>query len=174
MNPVPPIASTISSNIADLFTKPLSVQRFASIISDILPPTPTTSVAMATVDSLATVDPTPTNVACPTVVDTAVTTSNSVPALHPNSTSVPTPIVLDTGASFTVTPFASDFILVSQALYGLIPTFTSVTSVASNSKATPIDPHTLITGEDTATDLSSPDSDSVEFELASTIDSFDI
>jgi len=75
---------------------------------------------------------------------------------------------------------------IAQAPYGLIRSAsdTSVasdsnfdTSVASDSKAyskvvsTPVDPYTLITGEDTATvDLSFPDSDTVDtVEFASTL-----
>jgi len=142
MNLLPVFASTSSSNIADLFTKSLPVStthhQFSQlVIGDILPPPPPrTSVVTATDDT----------------APTAVSTSNSIPTLHPNSTSVPTPLVLDTGVSFPIIPFPSDFISASQASSGLIRTSSTVVS-------TPVDPYTLITGEDTATatDLSSPD-----------------
>jgi len=108
----------------------------------------------APVDSLATVAPTTTVDPLATVVasvTTAVPDSDSVPLLHPN----PLPIVLDTGASYSLTPFASDFLPVAQAPYGLIRSPISVVSKAFAS--TPVDPYTLITGEDVSVDLSSPD-----------------
>jgi len=147
MNLLPSIASS-SSNIADLFTKPISHHRHRldTLIGD-APTTftpPSTSVAStlvaSTVDSLA------------TVVASGPTASASVP------------VALDTGASLAPAPFASDFALeIAQASYGLIRSAFD-TSVASNSKvysefaSTPVDPNTLITGEDAvAFDLSSPD-----------------
>jgi len=174
MNLLPSIAS-----IADLFTRPLptiSHHRHAQIVvgDDPIAPSPLSASAhfTATVD-LATVAP-PTLVA--TTVDslTAVVdpASTSVPSLHPNL------VPYDTGASISRT---SAFALeISQAPCGLIRSAfdTSVTSdsVASNSKAyskvasTPVDPHTLITGEDPTFDLSFPDSDSVDaVEFASTL-----
>ena len=165
MNPLPSIAFA-SSNIADCFTKPLSLSRHHRsllAIGDNPITTSTTSVnttpsvaATATVDSLATAVGHP----------TTASTSDSVPTLHPNLDPASTlQIVLDTGASFLLTPFKSDFL--SGAPFGLIRSASN--SVASDSKvyskATTLsnDPHTLITGEDTATatDLSSTDSDSV-------------
>jgi len=86
------------------------------------------------------------------------------PTLHPALDLAPTlPIVLDTGASYSRTPSALDFALeVTQAPYGFIRSAFD-TSVASSSKvaSTPIDPYTLITGEDTV-DLLSTDTDSVD------------
>ena len=151
MNLLPSLAS-YPSNIADLFTKPFSLTRHrfttTSLIGDLHSPNPTTSVT-STGDS-ATVVATVTVVAPPT--------SESVPAAPS------LPIVLDTGASFAR---PSDFSLeVTQASYGL---FRSPISVVTKALAsTPVDPYTLITGEDTvdSVDLSSTDptlaSDSVE------------
>jgi len=143
MNLLPAFAPTSNSNISDLFTKPLSLSRHrfttTTLIGDLHSPAPSTSVA-STVDSVTTAS---------AVVDsfpTATTASASVPTILP--------IVLDTGA--TRTPFPSDF-CVAQASYGL---FRSPISVVSKALAsTPVDPHTLITGEDVSVDfdLSSPD-----------------
>ena len=157
--------SIASSNIADLFTRPLPINshhRYTQLIigdDPIAPTTSTTSVATATVDPSATVAPTPT--VDSVTVATTVVASVSAPTTpiasdsvlsHPNLV----PIVLDTGASFSLTPFASDFLL-SRVPYGL---FRSPTSVISKALAsTPVDPYTLITGED-AIDLSCPDIDS--------------
>jgi len=88
------------------------------------------------------------------------------------------PIALDTGASISRT---SDFTLdITQASYGLIRSPISDVSKALASKAlasTPVDPYTLITGED-AIDLSSSDlalnSNSVETAASFTKVSFDI
>jgi len=163
---LPLIASNI---VAGLFTKPLPApthHRYSrlAIGDSTLPPTPTTSVATATVNSSATVGPDASTVA--TVASTVVASvSDSVPLLHPN----PLPIVLDTGASYSLTPFASDFLPVAQAPYGLFRSAASlvsdsqVNSVVFNSSfkatSTPVDPYTLITGEDVSVDLdlSSPD-----------------
>jgi len=143
MNLLPSLAS-YPSNIADLFTKPFSLTRHrfttTSLIGDLHSPNPTTSVT-STGDS-ATVVATVTVVAPPT--------SESVPAAPS------LPIVLDTGASFAR---PSDFSLeVTQASYGL---FRSPISVVTKALAsTPVDPYTLITGEDVSVDLvdlSSPD-----------------
>jgi len=180
MNLLPSLAS-YPSNIADLFTRPLptiSHHRYTHlVIGDATTINPSTSVA-STVNSVP---------VAPTVVDSALTVvasasvptpvSDSVPTLHPNSALAPTlPIVLDTGASYSRAPSASDFLPVAHAAYGL---FRSPLSVVSNSDSkayskvvsTPVDPYTLITGEDTATvDLSFPDSDLVDtVELASTL-----
>jgi len=152
------LPSIASSNIADLFTKPLSLSRHrfttTTLIGDLHSPTPTTSVVKATV--------------VPTVDSLTV-------AVDPTSASVPTtlPIVLDTGASFTSSPSKSDFLPVTQAPYGLFRSAASlvsdpkVTSVVSSFEATSVDPYTLITGEDVSVsvdsdpvDLSSPDLDS--------------
>jgi len=150
------LPSTVS--IADLFSKPLPTithQRIVSLIG-----------AGPTVDPLASADPTATVVAPTLVASTATvdslaavvrSASDLVPLPHPN----PLPIVLDTGASFSRTPFASDF-CVGQAPYGLLRSSTSVVSKALTSN--PVDPYTLITGEDVSVsvdsdpfDLSSPD-----------------
>jgi len=93
---LPSIASPITSNIADLFTKPIPVpahqrHRFDSLIGDLHYSPPTTSVARPTV-----------------AVVGSPTASDSVPSLHPNLT---LPIVFDTGASYSRTPFPSDFTL---------------------------------------------------------------
>jgi len=145
-----PASSTLNSNpnIADLFTKPLPRHQFDTLIGDTTTITPATSVAPTLVAS----------------VPTATPVSDSVPSL---------PIVLDTGASFSRTPFASAFLPVAQAPYGLFRSAASLvsdsdsklTSVASKVASTPVDPYTLITGEGIATasdiafasDLSSPD-----------------
>jgi len=160
MNLLPSIASCSShiTNIADLFTKPISRHRFDTLIGD----APTIAASTTSVVS------TP-SVATATVV--AAATSDSFPTLHPNLDLAPTlPFVLDTGASIAHPDFA---LAVSQAPYGLIrsafdssvisdskfnsviPTFKASSEFAS----TPFDPYTLITGEDTAIDLSFPDSD---------------
>ena len=172
MNLLPSLAS-YPSNIADLFTKPLSRHRFptTTLIGDLHSPTPTTSVVStlvafpATVDSLATVASPSTGVA---------PVSDSDQTLHPNLV----PIAFDTGASI---PRTSDFAFeTAKASYGLLrsaATFvldSTVDLVVPNSglkvASTPIDPYTLLTGEDTAIDLSFPDSDSVDtVEFASTL-----
>jgi len=167
---LPSIAS-YSSNIADYFTKPLSRHQFDTLIGDAPAAFTPLSTSVASTVDLATVVATATVVAPPT--------SDSVP--HP------APYFVDTGASLPVAPSCPDFALeIAQAPYGLIRSAfdTSVASdsildisVASDSKAyskvasTPVDPYTLITGEDTATvDLSFPDSDSVDtVEFASTL-----
>jgi len=163
---LPSIASC-PSNIADLLSKPLSRHRFDTLIGDtttiisligagpadhpLASATPTTSVASTLVA--------PTLVASPTVSDSVLT----APAL---------PIVLDTGTSLAR---PSDFSLeIAQASYGLIRSPISIVSKALAS--TPVDPYTLITGED-AIDLSSLDlstSDSVETVSSFTKVTFDI
>jgi len=166
-HPMNLLPSTVS--IVDLLSKPLPTithQRIVSLIgagptdNPLASATPsTTSVATATV------------VAAPTVVAPALTTA---------TTSASVPIVPDTGAPFARAPFASDFLPVAQASYGLLrsaaslvldPTVNSVVSTSGFKVAsTPTDPYTLITGEDTAIDLSFPDSDSVDtVEFASTL-----
>jgi len=164
--PAPALTSINASTLADYFTKPLSRHRFDSLIGDIQSPIPSaTSVATTTVVASTTVD------------DTAATTSDLVPTLHPNLDPASTlPFVLDTGASFSLTPFKSDFL--SGDPFGLIRSATSVTSntkVASKVYSTPVDPYTLITGEDVSVDsvdLSSMDStdtdlvDTLEFATA--------
>jgi len=159
---LPSIASPIASNVADLFTKPISRHRFDALIGDIFHTTVDPTSAAST-----------TLVARPIVaVVTSPTTSDSVPTTTPVGPIIsPTlPIVLDTGASLTTSPFKSDFLPVTQAPYGLIRSAFD-TSVASDSKAysgfasTPVDPYTLITGEDVSVDsdpfdLSSPDTTS--------------
>jgi len=149
---LPSIASPINSNIADLLSKPLSRHRFDTLIGDLHSPTPSPSVAVDSVTVATTVV-----ASAPTVVDSTAPVSDSVPILHPNSV----PIILDTGASYSRAPSALDFLPVAHAAYGLFRSPISVVSKALASKAlasTPVDPYTLITGEDTATiDLSSPD-----------------
>ena len=166
---LPSIASY--SSIADLFTKPLSLSRHrfttTTLIGDLHSPTPSTSVA-STVDSVTVV--TTVVASAPTVVASSSATTAPTTA----SALVPTilPFVLDTGAFLSRTPFPTDF-CVAQASYGLFRSPISVVSKALTSKAlasTPVDPYTLITGEDipaTTVDLSSSDpfaltSDSVE------------
>jgi len=173
---LPSIASSCSSNIADLFTKPISRHRFDTLIGD----------APAIVASTTSVISTP-SVATATVVasaPTATTVSDSVPSLHPNLT-LP---ILDTGDSVSTSPSRSDFTLeVSQASYGLIrsafDTSVASDSVASDTKAyskvdsIPVDPFTLITGEDVSVDpvdLSSPDTTTIDSDSESTKVSFDI
>jgi len=152
------LPSLASSNIADHLSKPLPTithQRIVSLIG-----------AGPTKHPLASATPTTTSVAAPTAVASATPISDSVPTLHPNLALTPTlPIVLDTGASFSRTPFASDFLPVAQAPFGLIRSAASVAYRSGSkgfskgfSKATlSNDPYTLITGEDTIVDLSSPD-----------------
>jgi len=167
MNLLPSIAS---SNISDLHTKPLPPtihHRFVSLIG-----------AAPTVDTLASAT-TPATTAAPTVtVVSIVPTSDSVPILHPN----PVPYFVDTGASLPVAPSSSELLPVSQAPFRLIRSATSVaysTKISkASSKATTLsnNPYTLITGEDTTTDLSSPDTvdfDSDLVEFASSIESFE-
>jgi len=156
---LPSIAS-YSSNIADLFTKPLSLSRHrfttTTLIGDLHSPSPSTSVAStvdtATVNFSATVAPAPASTVVPFISD-----------------SVPTAllIVLDTGASLAR---PSDFSLeVTQASYGL---FRSPISVVSKALAsTPVDPYALITGED-AIDLSSSDLSALNSDLVETASSF--
>jgi len=140
------LPSIASSNIADLFTKPLSSHRYTQlVIGDDPTIASTTSVA------------TPTLVASTTTVDLLAAVVD--PASDPVTTTttsdlVPTtlPIVLDTGASFSRTPFASDFLPVAQAPYGLFRSASA--SVASSFKvSSPVDLYTLITGEDVSVDL---------------------
>jgi len=161
------LPSIASFNVADLLSKPLSRHRFTTtaVIGDLHSPTPTTLVASTLVAAA------PTLVASTTTVDSLAAVVDPAPA----SASVPTilPIVLDTGATFSRTPFPSDF-CVAQASYGLFRSPISVVSKAltfkaSSEFASTVDPYTLITGEDVsvAVDLSSLDlfalnSDSVE------------
>jgi len=157
MEPSPSLAPT-SYTIADHLSKPLLATTHQQIVS--LIGAGTTVDPLASANSMATVNPLTTVVAS---APTPASTSTSVPAIiDPNS--VFAPAVLDTGASFSLTPLASDFTLdVDQAPYGL---FRSPISVFSKALAsTPVDPYALITGEDiTISDLSSPntiiDSDS--------------
>jgi len=151
MNPLP----SISSNIADLFTRPLPTtphHQCVSLVGDI--PTALLTSVVFTVHSVT---------AASAVVDccsatTAASASDSVPTLHLNLALAPTlPIALDTGASFAISPSKSDFLPVSQAPFGLIRS--PILIVSKVFASTPVDPHTLITGEDavSAIDLSSTD-----------------
>ena len=154
------LPSIASSNIADHLSKPLPTithQRIVSLIG-----------AGPIKHPLASATPTTTSVVAPTVG-----ASVSVPTDTPVSDSVPHPVpyFVDTGASLSVASSRSDFTLeVSQAPYGLLRSAASLvsdsdsklTSVASKALAssTPVDPYTLITGEDVSVDpidLSSPD-----------------
>ena len=173
MNLLPAFAST--SNIADLFTRPLPIvshHRYTHLVigDATTTTTPSTSVATATVDPSTLVAPTvDSSTATLTVVASASapTASDSV-ALTPNLDPAPLPVNIDTGASHSVASFASDFLPVAQTPYGL--TQSPITVLSKALASTPIDPYTLITGEDTATDLSFPDSDSVDtVEFASTL-----
>jgi len=160
MNLLPAFAPTSNFNIADLFTNPLPRHRFDTLIGDTATPLSSTPVA-PTVDSA----PVGSTVVASASVPTATSVSDSVQA----ATTTP-PIVLDTGASYSRAPSASDFLPVGHASYGLIRSPISVVSKALASKAfasTPVDPYTLITGED-AIDLSSSDlSNSGSVETAS-------
>jgi len=129
MNLLPALATTSHSHIADLFTKPLSSQRFVSIIGDICPTLLSASAhTTATVVAAATA-----TVNTLTTVVATTSASDSVPILHPNPALAPTlPIIGHRGL------------------------FRSSVPVASKVASTSVDPYTLITGED-ATDLSSPD-----------------
>jgi len=165
---LPSFASPTSSNIADLFTKPLSLSRhrFTTTLIGDKPTTPSPSVA-STVYTVTTA-----SAAVDSVPVLTATPSDSVPLLHPNLV----PIAFDTGASISRT---SDFTLeIAQASYGLIR---SPTLVVSDSKVYPkpastVDPYTLITGEDTAItfDLSSPDTTTISDLSTFTKVSFDI
>jgi len=169
-HPMALLPSITSFNIADLFTRPLPINshhRYTQLIigdDPIAPTTSATSVATASTTSVATAT------VAPTVVASAPTlaVSDSVP-FHPNSYPAP---VIDTGASHSVISFASDFTLeVSQASYGL---FRSPISVVSKA---PVDPYTLITGEDVSVDpidLSSSDTTTISDLSSFTKVSFDI
>ena len=159
MNLLPAFAPTsYSSNIADLLTKPLSFSRHRFTTTTLIgdeATTPTTLAATATV-----------------VASAPPTTASALVSIRPNLTlTLPT---LDTGDSVSIIPSRSDFLPVNQAPYGLIQSPISVVSKALAS--TPVDPYTLITGED-AIDLSSLDlstSDSVETVSSFTKVTFDI
>jgi len=163
MNLLPAFAPTsYSSNIADLLTKPLSFSRHRFTTTTLIgdeATTPTTLAATATV-----------------VASAPPTTASALVSIRPNLTlTLPT---LDTGDSVSIIPSRSDFLPVNQAPYGLIQSPISVVSKALAS--TPVDPYTLITGED-AIDLSSSDlfalnsdSDSVETVFSFTKVTFDI
>jgi len=171
---LPAFAPTSDSNIADRLSKPLPTithQRLVSLLEAGPTDHPLASATLPT--SVAS------TVAATVVAPTTTLASDSVP-FHPNLALTPTPpIVLDTGASYSRASSASDFLPVGHAAYGLIRSPISVVSKALASKAlasTPVDPYTLITGED-AIDLSSldlPTSDSVETVSSFTKVTFDI
>jgi len=177
IHPMALLPAFVSSNIADLLSKPLPTSthhRFLLAIGDNTT-SPSTSVA-STVD--ITVAATVVASASTVVASapTATSASDSDQTLHPNLVSAPTPpIALDTGASF-LTPFASDFLPVNQAPYGLIRSAALSNSVSKALASTPVDPYTLITGEDTTIsfDLSSPDTIDSASGPSSTKVSFDI
>jgi len=154
------LPSIASFNIADRLSKPLPTithQRIVSLIG-----------ADPTFDTLASATPT-TPVASTLVASTLVATTSVPTAPTP-------PIVLDTGASYSRAPSASDFLPVGHASYGL---FRSPISVVSKALAsTPVDPYTLITGEDAidllSLDLSALNSNSVETVSSFTKVTFDI
>jgi len=149
-HPMNPFPAPASFDIADRLTKtlPTSIHhRYTRLaIGDILFTPPTTSVASTLVAAPTPVASTTTVDSLAAVVDPAPL-SDLIPTLHPNLV----PIALDTGASIS----SSDFLPVAQASYGLFRSSLSVVSQALAS--TPVDPYTLITGEDIAFDLSSPD-----------------
>ena len=153
--------STSNYNPADLFTRPLTPttqHRFKSRIP--LSLSTTTTVTATTVATRAT------SVVSASVVSTSDPHSDSV---------VPsTGVILDTGASFSRTPFKSDFdsgtptpellLLFHKRLFG-IPRSALESLLA-------LDPYTLLTGEDTvASELSSPDSSEFAFDFASALTS---
>jgi len=172
MNLLPSFASSSNYNIANRLSESLPRHRFNTLIGDIhhLPTVnPTATVAssatvVATPIVASTVDP-----LTPTAASTATAISNSVPTLiHPN----PVSYFVDTGASLPVAPTYSELLPVTPVPYGLIRSPTSVASVskvASNSKP-PVDPYTLITGEDVAVDLSSPDLFDLDSDLVDTFE----
>jgi len=133
------LPSLASSNIADLFTKPISRHRYTQLFIGI-GVDPTTPLSASAHFASA--------------VDSVTAASAAVDSVPTATLSDSVPIVLDTGASLAR---PSDFSLeVTQASYGLIRSPISVVSKALPSSA-PVDPYTLITGEDIAFDLSSPD-----------------
>jgi len=153
---MPSIATATFHDLSDLITKPLPATTHHQYCQLAVGDNP-----LATVNSSATA------IVAPTVVASATaTTSNSVPCV--GSKFAPTLPTLDTGASLLLIPFASDFLLVTPAPFG------SALVVKPAPVSTPVNPYTLITGEDTGlVDLSSTDpstdSDSVldfGFELA--------
>jgi len=130
MNPLPaPALTSTSVSIADCFTKPLPIsthhRHCRLVIGDLTAP------LSASANTTATFAP------APTVVSAAApAASDSIPLLHPNSTLAPTlPIVLDAGASYSLTPFASDFLPVTKAPCRL---FRSPIPAVSNSIASDI------------------------------------
>jgi len=166
------LPSIASSNIADLLSKPLPAsthRRFLLALGDDPTTLPSTSVA-------PTVDSAPATVVASASVPTATIASDSVSRLHPNLDPAPLPIVLDTGASLAC-PRPLE---VTQASYGLFRSPISVVSKALAS-STPVDPYTLITGEDLSVsvdsdpvDLSSPDTTTISDLSSFTKVSFDI
>jgi len=147
---LPSIASY--SSIADHLSKPLPTithQRIVSLIG-----------ADPTFDTLASATTTSVDPSATVTTTLVATTVDSLTAVvDPPSASVPS-LHLDTGDSVSISPSRSDFLPVAQAPYGLIRSPISDVSVskALALASTPVDPYTLITGEDTATvDLSSPD-----------------
>jgi len=115
---------------------------------------------------VATVDPAPTVVASATTA-TSDSVPPSVPTLvHTFIHPIPVPYVIDTGASYPIAPAStSDFAI---APFGLIHSAKVASKAYSSQRySTPVDPYTLITGEDIISDLLSLDpfdlvSDSVE------------
>jgi len=153
MNLLPAFALASDYNIADLLSKPLPTSTHHRYTQLVIGDDPTPLSASAT--PTASVAPTPT-----------------VVAVDPTSDLVPHPVFVDTGASRPVARSRSDFSLeVTQASYGLLRSPILVVSKALASKAlasTPVDPYTLITGEDVSVsvdsdpvDLSSPDTTTI-------------
>ena len=143
-----------TSNPAELFTRSLPTHnRFKSRLSLSTTVAPTTAT-VATPRATSVVSPLPYSVV-----------------------STPSDLVLDTGASFSLTPFKSDFgepttpellLLFHKRLFG-IPR-SALESLVLRSLLAP-DPYTLVTGEEVSVDpvdLSSPDS---EFDFASELTS---
>jgi len=173
MNLLPPIAS--SNNISDLFTRPLPTNTYHRLVTLIgAAPTvdPTATAALA---AAPTVDTAPTVVASTATVDSLATAVDPPSDLVPH----PVPYFVDTGASLPVIPSYSDLLPVTQAPFGLIRSAASVaysSDSKASSKATTLsnDPYTLITGEDTTTDLSSPDLFDSDSEIASAFEVLEV
>ena len=147
--------NTNTSNPADLFTRPLTTRRFKSRIP--------LSLSLSTTVTATAVAPQ--GVTAP-VVSTSATT-----LYHSDSVVLSTGLILDTGASFSLTPFKSDFdfgtptsellLLLHKRLFG-IPR-SALDSLLG------IDPYTLLTGEDTVdtVELSPPDYSEFAYDFAS-------
>jgi len=170
---LPSIAS--SNNISDLFTRPLPTTTHHRLVTLIGAAPTVNPTATATLAAAPTVDTVPTVVASPATVDSLATAVDPPSDLVPH----PVPYFVDTGASLPVIPSYSDLLPVTQAPFGLIRSAASV-AYSSDSKASSKasthsnDPYTLITGEDTTTDLSSPDLFDSDSEIASAFEVLEV